>query len=326
MHKKYQERWDSEEGRLLQATILQMIRKGAGEDFLQAEFQNGKLGLLEDEWDLRGFSMHSEDIDFPVGDTFEAIDFSFGRFSNCHLKNALFNCSMTMTTFHTCTFSRCVFIYNNCYAALFEKCRFVECDFVDQDSFTNCLFLETSFRNTFFHGNVFQDCSFDASTSIDGFPSKPHSSWSAQLSIKQRSAVLRAIGEAYQAGQALLLSRRYAFESFQASTRYNSVGMSQKALGFFLEYVCGYGLRPSRVILSTLVYFFLTFLLFGSQVGFGESLIFSAGAIFTFGAKAGLIDQLNWFSQVWYVLSSFVGISLSALFVTVMFNVFIARK
>src|SRR5712692_593911 len=86
---KYRRRWQGEEGRALREKILGMIRTGAGEDFLQWEFEQGRLGFLEDMWDLKGLDIFQESIAFPDGDTFEAIDFSYGHLYHSTFENAL---------------------------------------------------------------------------------------------------------------------------------------------------------------------------------------------------------------------------------------------
>jgi hypothetical protein len=73
-------------------------------------------------------------------------------------------------------------------------------------------------------------------------------------------------------------------------------------------------------------YFAFAVLLFASQVGPQDALILTSGALFTFGAKANLLDNLSWFFQFIYVTTSFVGISLTALFVTVLVNVFVTNN
>ena len=50
------------------------------------------------------------------------------------------------------------------------------------------------------------------------------------------------------------------------------------------------------------------------------------GALFTFGAKADMLNTMGTFFHVVYIVSSFVGISLTALFVTMLVNVFVRYK
>ncbi len=50
-------------------------------------------------------------------------------------------------------------------------------------------------------------------------------------------------------------------------------------------------------------------------------MMLSAGAFFTFGAKMSLLDTLGLPYKVLYVLTSFAGVSLLALLITVWANV-----
>jgi hypothetical protein len=88
--RKVRERWESKDGRALHEKIVDLVRKGAGEDFLQWDFEQGQLGFLEDYWDLAGIELSGEAIEFPTGDNFENIDFSYGKFWHCTFTNACF--------------------------------------------------------------------------------------------------------------------------------------------------------------------------------------------------------------------------------------------
>jgi Pentapeptide repeats (8 copies) len=87
---KVQSRWEHDDGRSLCERVIEKIRKGAGEDFLQWDFEQGRLGFLEDYWDLAGIQLSNEDITFPTGDNFENIDFSYAKFWHCVFVNATF--------------------------------------------------------------------------------------------------------------------------------------------------------------------------------------------------------------------------------------------
>jgi uncharacterized protein YjbI with pentapeptide repeats len=45
---------------------------------------------LGDQWDLAGLKVFGEGIDFPDGDNFENINFSYADFSQCVFRNATF--------------------------------------------------------------------------------------------------------------------------------------------------------------------------------------------------------------------------------------------
>jgi hypothetical protein len=77
---KFTARWNSRDGYRVQARVLELIRAGAGEDFLQSDFESGSLPILETMWDLKGLQLANEDLHLPRQDNFENIDFSFARF------------------------------------------------------------------------------------------------------------------------------------------------------------------------------------------------------------------------------------------------------
>jgi uncharacterized protein YjbI with pentapeptide repeats len=327
-HWKFKERWDSDVGRDLHDMILKKIRRGGGEDFLQSDFEAGRLGFLEDKRDLRGFKFFQETIVFPTADNFEAIDFSHAEFWHCDFTNGFFSCRMAFTKFYNCTFTKCIFSFNHCYAAMFENVRFIDCDFLEHDTFTNCSFSGTLFQNTFFPANVFYDCLFDSTTQLQPLIEKPvrHKSDSVRLHDTDKSDLLRSIGEAYLSGHASNIARTYQFQHLQCLTRYNTKHVPDKLGGLLFEYLSGYGLRPWRVIASMFTYFAIALFAFASQVGFLDAILLTSGALFTFGAKTYLLDNLSLWFRALYILSSFVGISLTALFITVLVNVFSSNK
>src|SRR5260370_19062776 len=146
--RKAWERWEAPEGRQLHEKIVGLIRKGAGEDFLQWEFEQGDLGFIEDQWDLAGIQLFSESIDFPTGDNFENIDFSYAHFWHCTFTNACFmQAHFSFTKFYNVEFRDCLFAFAHFYGATLENCRFINCDFVEENGFSNCEISETRFEN-----------------------------------------------------------------------------------------------------------------------------------------------------------------------------------
>jgi len=327
---KYKDRWMTDEGENLRENILQRIRQGAGEGFLTSDFQTSRLGFLENERDLKGLKVYNEAIDFPDGDNFQGIDFSYAEFSRAKFTNALFYCVMSFTKFYDCVFTKCTFSFNHCFAAMFKKVTFIDCDFIENNTFTNCSFYETTFRNTFFSSNVFRDCLFDDMTIFTPhtFPEKPINPTFKDIELLNgdKSDLFRAISESYLSGHVSTKSRIYKFEHLKCLTRYNTENNREKFAGYLFEYLTGYGLRPLRVMAFIGGWFFSVWLLFASQVGFKDALLLSCGAIFTFGAKAQLLDHMNFLFHFIYIFSSFIGISFTALFVTVLVNVFLTNK
>lgn len=324
---KFKNRWETPEGRELHERIMQMIRKGAGEDFLQWDFEQHRLGFIEHMHDLRGFSFFNEEIVFPRDETFEHIDFSYGKFYHSKMTNALFECTMDFTKFYNCTFTKCMFWFNNCYACHFERVRFVDCDFIEHNSFTNCSFVSTTFENTFFHRNVFRDCKFDTKTSIPQLLRKPASEKKdVELEDAALADLYQGVSEAYVCGGATRKARRYLFLRHQAATRYNNESCGQKLQGLMVEYLMGYGLKPVRVLSWMFLLYLASLGAFCTTLGFRDALLLSCGALFTFGAKADLLNALSFGYQLLYILTSFVGVVFVALFVTVLANVLLRDK
>jgi hypothetical protein len=62
--------------------------------------------------------------------------------------------------------------------------------------------------------------------------------------------------------------------------------------------------------------------LFALQLGsWTDGFLLSSGAFFTFGAKAELLAKMGAFENFVYIFSAFCGVSLVALFVTVLASV-----
>ena len=51
---KTRQRWEDAHGQAIHRKITDLIRGGAGEDFLQYEFESGRLSLLKDPWEKQG--------------------------------------------------------------------------------------------------------------------------------------------------------------------------------------------------------------------------------------------------------------------------------
>ena len=145
------ERWEGEEGQTLHEYIMEKIRSGAGEDFLQWDFEQGRLGLIKDYWDLAGFDISSENIKFPEGDSFENIDFSHAQFWHSTFDGACFpQTHFSFARLYNITFRNCIFSFAHFYGCQIEKCTFEDCDFIDENGFSNCELKETNFLNCFF--------------------------------------------------------------------------------------------------------------------------------------------------------------------------------
>ena len=322
---KYRERWQDARGHQIWKQIIDLIKAGAGEHFLEREYDSGKFDILEGVQDLRGFQFLGLNIDFPDGDTFKGIALSYSNFIGSTLTNAVFmNCGMEFADFTKSALKRCTFLHNGAYGAIFRDTKFIDCDFLGS-LFTNCTFLNCTFTNVFTDNILFTDCKFDNATSIT-LASNPQLGGQG---FKREDAILsdlyKEISNAYGAGGAAEKERKFRFVSFKYGTRHNTHGR-EKISSFAWEYLTGYGLRPMRVILFLICWFLFTLICFSQQLNFSDALLLTSGALFTFGAKAELLNDMKFIYHLLYVVTSFFGISMVALFITVIANVFFSRR
>jgi len=299
-----------------------MIRAGGGEDFLEDLFEEVPPGFLDNMWDLKGLRLFEEDITFPAVDNFEAIDFSYGHFTHCKFKNAAFNCHFAFAKLYNCEFIDCFFNFNSFYGSNIEKAKFVNCDFIQYSIFTNCNFSEVQFTNCFVPDNIFIDCKFDEATQVSDPIEKPihKAAQSFSFDNKKLASVFRGLKQAYAEGGVTEQSRSYYFRQMQAVTRHNTAKRFQKLLGYFWEVIAGYGVKPLRALIAMCCVFALGLVLFCAKVGFSDGFLLTSGALFTFGARAELLQDLSIFYKVIFVFCAFSGIFLVAVLVTVLAN------
>lgn len=319
---KYEGRWQSPEGHSIQETILAMIRHGAGEDFLQWDFEQGKFPFLEDYADLKGITIFQETIEFPVADNFEAIDFSYASFYHSKFTNAGFVSSyFGFSKIYNCEFVNCHLSFTNFYGTTFEKVKFINCTFGEHNKFTNCDFINTSFENCFTPYCLFFDCRFNETTSIGEFRRHPERGpKDLELADKDLAEVYRGIKDGYTAGDTANKADIYFIKMKQALTRHNSHTKGQKILRFALEWTTGYGIKPLRVLATMLLTITIFAIPFSAKIGFKDGTLLSVGAFFTFGAFTEYLRTFGPILIVLYIVQAFMGISLTALLVTVLAN------
>lgn len=324
---RYRERWDiARTGPALRDKILQMIRDGAGEDFLQYEFERGALGFLEDDHDLKGLDILNEEITFPDGDTFEAIDLSYARFYHSTFTNAVFNCDFAFAEIYNCRFVNCIFAFNSFYGAILERVIFKACDFIEHSNFTNCDFKDVQFQGSCFAERFLFDCRFDENSGVDCLNPQPLRMKSGPLDRKEIAGIWGSIKEAFRAGGIGKRAREYYYQERHAGTRYNTRSKYEMVGGYVLELIAGYGVKPGRVIGVMSVVLGLMTVIFAGKVGFSEGLILAAGAFFTFGASSERLQMLGGFYRTLYILTAFMGVSITALLVTVLANVWFREQ
>lgn len=318
---RYQDRWRQEGGRELHDRILRMIREGAGEDFLQMDFEAGRLGFLENMWDLKGIDIMNENWRFEAGDTFEAIDFSYSQFFHTKIHNAAFSANFSFARLYNCEFWNCTFVFNGFYGTQFERCRFINCDFVEGNRISNCDFVRSEFSNCFTGESLFFECRFSNDTDISTFRAEPNGNWNSDIGMPrtEKADFLAGIKDAYAAGGVITRMNAYFFQQMQAATRHNLRG-KEKVTAYVFEVLTGYGIRPLRVVLAMLVCAFASAVWFTHLVGLRRGVLLAAGALFTFGANTDALERLSFASTLIYIVTSFAGVCLVALFITVLAN------
>lgn len=121
---------------------------------------------------------------------------------------------------------------------------------------------------------------------------------------------------AYAAGGASVLAESYYYQSRYAVTRYNTVGKERKIQQYLEEILTGYGTMPFRVLCIIVALYFLSVIVFVTKIKFDDSLILAAGALLTFGGFTDQLSHLGIAYRIFYILISFCGVSLTALFMT----------
>lgn len=329
---KARDRWEDDKGRELSDKIVDLIRAGAGEDFLQYDFEAGNLGFLKDQWDLAGFQLVGEDIEFPRGDNFENINFSNAEFWHTTFTKACFpQTRFAFTRLYNVTFRNCIFALAHFYGSHIEKCKFENCDFVEGNGFVNCDMIDTTFTNCFFYKNIFKHCRFNENVDIINnnkiltFGLLPRAiQFKQDLDLDKISSIYQGIKDGFLAGEIFNQARVYLFLQRQAYTRFNA----KRKMGEFLwEFIAGYGLKPGRVLIVLGLMFGGASCFFSWRLGtWSDGLLLSAGAFLTFGAKADLLGKLSFVNHLIYIGSAFSGVSLVALFVTVLASVLLKDR
>jgi hypothetical protein len=335
---RYRQRWNdqSKNGPSLHNKILDLMSKELGKHFLQWHFEQHQLGFMESEFDLRGFSLSGVSLKFPSPKAdFTFLDFKYAVFYHTTFSNAAFcQCSVDFGRFYNCEFRDCLFAFQGFYGATFEKCRFINCEFREYNSFTNCDMKETVFQNCFIPENVFVSCRFDDTTQIDSLAQMAFSTYTGMgkdrsliaFDPQHEAAIWGGLRDAYEAGGVADKAQKHQFLRMRSTTRYNTVGVGKKALRYLLEYITGYGLKPQRVVGGMLVTLLASCVYFSLQVGVSDGLVMATGAFFTFGAKADLLDKLPLISRIVYIATSFLGVALVASLITVLANVWFRER
>ncbi|MCJ7508825.1 MAG: pentapeptide repeat-containing protein, partial [candidate division Zixibacteria bacterium] len=275
----------------------------------------------------KGLNIFKEDISFPKDeDNFEGINFSYAEFYHSKFRDACFgSCYFGFTKIHNCEFINCLFSFSYFYGATLKNVKFIDCDFVESNGFTNCDFSQAQFENCFYSGNILINCKFDASTSINEPIAKARQK-DCNLDNRKLAEIFKGVKEAYAVGGAYKKSSNYFFKQMQSVTHYNTGNFFEKIGEYVWEAIAGYGVRPSRVLCVMVGVFLLSFLWFSLKIGLCDGFILTSGAMFTFGANVDYLRILGVADKIVYVATSFFGISLVALFITVLANKWLRER
>ena len=316
---KYRTRWDDPQGQKDFKYIEKLIKEGGGEDFLENDVDNGKISIIENMWDLKGIRLINLDIDFPHHDNFEGIDFSYAMFSHCKLNNATFpETTFRFARFYSCTFNKCLFGFAEFYGCTFENCQFVDCDFVERDRFINCDMQNTTFTNLFTVETLFEDCRFDERVAVKDILPNPNGTFKVSLDLKDLASVQYGIKDAYRNGRVISKYRKYHYLENQSLRKYNSSSVINRLFRALNELLTGYGVKPQRVLMWMVGTFSLYSFIFALHYDLRQGVLLSGGAFFTFGANTSMLATTHVMYLALYITEAFLGISLTALLITML--------
>ena len=321
----FSDRWNYEEGLEYHKEIVTSIKAGYIREYSEDEYMDkGYYNKFQSCYDYRSIVLNDIKVDFKPGDNFKNIDFSYAEFNSCELKNATFFGNIfNFTNFTNCTFKNCTFVLNKTKGALFNNVIFVNCDFDDRNDMLNSECKHVKFQKCYFYRNIFMDCKFDPDTELDDIAKSPNNGGSSSLINSEIWAVYRGVKEAYAAGQSIDKVRNYYVKERKAFTKFNTAKKIDKCINYFFEVVTGYGVRPLRTLSAIFVFYMTYSLIYLAKFCLSKVFFISAGAFFTFGGDADSIKDLSALWKFIYISESFVGISMIALFITVLANVWL---
>ncbi len=104
----------------------------------------------------------------------------------------------------------------------------------------------------------------------------------------------------------------------KAITRHNTKDWKGRLGGLFLEYIAGYGIKPLRIIGAMFFIFFIFSIAFSLKLGIVEGLFVSGSAFCTLGADLTQYQDFGNLYKIIYIVESFLGISFTTLFITIL--------
>jgi len=328
--KKCRDRWTTGDGDRVQQEILGALKKDGTEEGLKKAVSRIEPKITDNHRDLKGIGIIEQELVYKEQSaSFENMDLSFASMRNARFENIIFvNVNFTSADLFGCEFINCEFMFTNFYACYIEKTIFLNCDFIINNTITNCVFRESLFEKFFTPENFFFDCRFDEITSVSEPLEAPNreENTGSKLDKMALADIYKGIKQSYDEDDVTKKARDYFFRERQAITRYNTAGFLDRAIGFFVEAIAGYGVRPIRVFITTLLVFITYSAVFVHEFGFTRGMLVSAGAFCTFGANSQYINGVSPLIEIIYIFESFTGILMMALFVTVLVNLWFREK
>ncbi len=328
---KYRNRWiDSETNQETESykTVIALINEGAGKHFLNDLFYRNRLPELESDLDLKGLKLWKIELDFGDRDNFKGISFAHGEWWHCNFINCVFySCDLDFLEAYGCTFNKCAFVFTHFIGAKFRNCNFIDCDFGEPCSWENGEFINTVFESCFLGQTTpFSDCYFDDRTKVTNMRTySPHFGQKVSMPNEALSGFFNSFLKSYEASGSVELENKYFWEARKAFTRYNTAG-SAKILSLANELVTGYGRKPLRPLAALFLVHVVGVLIFSIKVSFADSLLLTAGALFTFGAGTTHLEQFGVGWRLFYIFLAFFGVTGTAVFITTLANLWFSSK
>jgi hypothetical protein len=328
--KEARDRWSTEEGDKAHELLMDALKYGGSAEKIKEVMEKSPVKLMTSHRDLKGLSVIEQEIVYKKEPAnYENLDFSYASVRNSRFENVIFvNVNFSMVDFYGCEFINCEFMFTNFYACNIEKTVFLNCDFIINVTLTNCILRETLFEKFFTPENFFFDCKFDEITSISEPLEKPNREENTGSSLDKMAFadIYKGIKQSYNEGDVTKKARKYFFKERQAITRYNTSSLFDRLAGYLVEIIAGYGVRPFRVFATTILVFAAYSALFVHQYGIKAGMLISSGAFCTFGGNSNYINDAPYWVEIVYIMESFSGISLMALFMTVLVNLWFRER
>lgn len=298
--------------------VYSCIQNGSSLKYLEdGDFPSLKHSFI----DLRGVDLRDITCHFEQGDHFKGGNLQYSSLDNLHFTNAGLNlASFDFSTLSNCTFINCSFACSSLSNIYLYQCKFINCEFIrsifENSEFHNCLFE----KPCFIEHTPFKDCYFSSSTQIKNIEYQSKNNKKNILLEKERASLFTSIQSAYEVSGSDTQALEYYKKAKHNFTRHNQTGF-KKIVGYFNEFITGYGTQPLLTLRAMALIIGIGILGFSYLMPVKDSVLFVAGAFFTFGAFSHHLDSMGLLLRVMYISFSFMGIALSGIFIATWINI-----